>query len=269
MLNNAPGRTTLTPAEQLLVGYLAKDSLVSFRNLQGIYQSKKIGSKSYFSRIVSSLLHKKYLLQIKKGLYYAALNQPYDEFLLGQYLFGGYIGFSTALWLHGMKTETPSTCYIVVYKGKKAKRIGSMQYQAISLGEKAVGSFYLGKHHISTKAKTLFDCFYMPKYAGGFSQIIYSLSSSSINNEEWREFLEYIHKFGSSTTVQRAGFVLSLLRKKNPKFIPAGIINSLREELKKRKRTINILNPSFARKGKFIKEWGIYDNMGEERIMGE
>lgn len=257
---------TLSPAEQMLLSYLTKNSLVSSSTLREIYKSKRISSPSYFKVVISSLIKKNILLRVKKGLYYVIMGESYDEFLLGQYLFGGYIGFSTALWLHGLKTELPTVCYIIVYKGKKEKRIGRMLYKSVSLGKKAIGSVYLGRYNISTKAKTFFDCFYFPKYSGGFNQIVYSLSVANLTIKEWNEFLDYIKMFGSSSMIQRTGYILTLLRRR-PKAIPEFVLKQLKIELRKKGTIITRLDPSSKMKGKFIDEWKIYDNVGEERIL--
>ncbi|MEM3370021.1 MAG: type IV toxin-antitoxin system AbiEi family antitoxin [Candidatus Micrarchaeia archaeon] len=257
-------KSTLTAAEQRLLAYLTKDSLISTNRLREIYNSKKIASPSYFKIVVSSLIKKKIFLQIKKGLYYVTMGETYDEFLLGQYLFGGYIGFSTALWLHGLKTEMPSICYVAVYKGKKTKKIGRMLFKSVSLGEKAIGAAYIDKYRVSTKAKTFFDCFLIPKYAGGFQQILYSLSVADMTAADWNEFLDYIKKFGSSSMVQRVGYVFSILRRINAKKVPNFLISELRKELERKGPVITTLDPTIKAKGRFVSEWKIYDNVGEK-----
>ncbi|MEM3408502.1 MAG: hypothetical protein QXW80_00390 [Candidatus Micrarchaeia archaeon] len=271
MINEGNGRNreklTLTAAEQMLLAHLAKDSLISTNRLREIYNSKKIASPSYFKIVVSSLIKKKIFLQIKKGLYYVTMGETYDEFLLGQHLFGGYIGFSTALWLHGLKTEMPSVCYVVVCKGKKTKKIGTMVFKTVSLGEKAVGSIYIDRYRVSTKAKTFFDCFLIPKYAGGFQQIIYSLSIADMALNDWNEFLDYIRRFGSSSLIQRVGYIASILRKSNARTVPDFFIRELKKELEKKGPVITTLDPTIKTKGKYISEWKIYDNVGE-RLFG-
>lgn len=267
MLKREKRNEPLTRAEQILMSYLTKDSLISYNKIKEIYTSKRIGSSSYLRPLIASLIKKGQLLQIKKGLYYVTLGQGYDPFVLGQSLFGGYIGFSTALWLHGLKTEMPSTCYIVVYKGRKSKTIGNMHYQTVSLGKKCVGAYYRDKYFLSTRAKTFFDCFYMPKYAGGFTQLTQSLIRARLSDDEWDEFIRYLNDFASRSMLQRTGYILSLVRQEKKTAVPERVINWIRKKLKN-KFVFNILDPSLRSKGRFIKEWGIYDNLGKERIIG-
>jgi predicted transcriptional regulator of viral defense system len=168
----------------------------------------------------------------------------------------------------GIWTKNRNTyCLLLVTKkGKKERKIGQMLYKSVSLGKRAVGAHYLDKYFISTRAKTIFDCLYLPKYAGGYSQILYAIKSASLNKQEWNELLDYLIELGTNSTLQRTGYLLSVMKKKYPDSIPEkifqDIIKKLKNELKKRNKSIVVLDPTFLRGGKFIREWGIYDNVG-------
>jgi len=261
---------TLSAAEQKLLSFLKKDIVVTFQTLKEVWKIKKLGSMMYLPIVIHSLVKKGYLLAIKKGTYHVTMGEPYDSILIGQFLYKGYIGFSTALWLYGLKTEMPTVCYVVVKKGKKEKKIGQMRYKSISLGERAVGAHYLNRYYVSTRAKTIFDCLYLPKYAGGYSQIIYAIRTASLTEQEWDEIRDYLIRLGTTSTLQRTGYLLSVMKEKYPDSIQERVLQKLlkriKNELEKRKKTVVVLDPLFSKGGEFIKEWRIYDNVGKDKL---
>lgn len=246
----------LTPLEQEIVEHLPPDSVLTFGMLEELNSKKRMTSAQNLRQLLSSLERKKKLLRIKKGLYYV-MKDGYDEFLIGQHLFNGYLGFSTALWLYGWKTEEPHVCYVVVRKGKKEKKIGRMIYRAVSLGNLAIGDCYIKRYRVSTKAKTFFDCFCKPKYAGGYDQILYSLGRADLNGEDWEEFTQFLKMYGSSAVKQRVGYILSSARGRGK--IPSEIIGAVKRMIDK--PVVTVLDPSLRRGGEFDKKWKIYDNV--------
>jgi predicted transcriptional regulator of viral defense system len=247
----------LTPLEQEIMNYLSPDSVLTFSMLKELNSQERITSAQNLRQLLSSLEAKKKLLRIKKGLYYV-VRDGYDEFLVGQYLFDGYLGFSTALWLYGWKTEEPHVCYVVVRKGKNEKEIGRMIYKTVSLGRLAIGDCYIKRYRVSTKAKTFFDCFCKPKYAGGYDQIVYSLGRSDLSGEDWAEFTQFLKMYGSSSVKQRVGYVFSSAGDKSVK-IPSEVIKEVKRMVNK--PVVTVLDPSLSRTGKFDKKWKIYDNV--------
>lgn len=246
----------LTPLEQGVMGYLSPDSVLTFAMLKELNSQKRITSAQNLRQLLSSLERKGKLLRIKRGLYYV-VKDGYDEFLIGQHMFNGYLSFSTALWLYGWKTEEPHVCYVAVRKGGGERRIGRMIYRAVSLGDLAIGDCYIKRYRVSTRAKTFFDCFCKPKYTGGYGQILYSLSRADLGGD-WEEFIQFLKIYGSSAVKQRVGYTLSMARDRGIK-ISSGVIKAVERVISK--PVVTVLDPSLPRGGKFDKSWKIYDNV--------
>ena len=253
-----PGSATLTHVEQRLLHLLTPSALVTTNTVRELNKIHRITTEAYLRRAIGSLLRKAVLVQVKKGLYFVTKDGEYDRFLLGQHLFRGYLGFSTALWLWGLKTEEPYDCYVVIPKSKGKRLIKGFHYQSVALGRRAVGSIYLKGYRLSSRAKTFFDCLLMPKYAGGIPRIISALALAKFTDGEWREWLGYVERIGTKSLAQRAGYVLSAAKRDGTIDAPGLIINALGEISKN--GTITVLDPSRPRGGRFVKEWNLYDN---------
>ncbi len=250
----------LVPVEQELLSYLTPDTVVLFAIIKEINKSHGITSGGNLWHTVSSLERKGKLVRIKKGKYYVCGAGAPDYFLIGQHLFGGYLGFSTALWIHGLKTEEPYVCYLAAPSGSGGKRIGKMQYRRVALGNLAIGSTYIKRYRVSTKAKTLFDCLHIPKYAGGFHQILYALKSAGLTSLEWEEFFRYL-ALGRTAAIQRAGYLLQTAEAQGA-LLPTGWSKEVCSMIKK--WSVCRLDSRASKKGRYIKDWRIYDNVFQE-----
>jgi predicted transcriptional regulator of viral defense system len=149
---------------------------------------------------------------------------------------------------------------VVVPKSKGKKLIGRFHYQSVALGRRAVGSTYLKGYRVSSRAKTFFDCFLMPKYAGGISRILPALVTAKLTDEEWKEWLGHVERIGTKSLAQRAGHILSEAKRNGTISVPKFIIDALSRMSKK--GIITVLDPSKPRNGRFVKEWNLYDNIG-------
>lgn len=141
------------------------------------------------------------ILRLKRGLYSA--NPMKDAFLCAQLVFNGYLGFSTALYLHKLIAEAPFTVTVVTKGTSRAKRVGEYEFRAVALKEKAVGFERKGGCVLSTRAKTLFDCLYAPKYSVEEEKLFRAFSEAELAEEEWREFGRYVKKFASGKTAKK------------------------------------------------------------------
>ncbi|MFH0713570.1 MAG: hypothetical protein V1722_03430 [Candidatus Micrarchaeota archaeon] len=83
-------------------------------------------------------------------------------------------------------------------KNLEQKKIAGYEFKAVSLKEKAVGVQTVGKYWVSSRAKTLFDCLYLPLYSVGEEKLIAAYKGAKLNKAEWREFESYVEKFAGS-----------------------------------------------------------------------
>ena len=216
--------------------------------------------------LLSRLVKKGWLTRLKKGIY--EVNFPdgktlTDPFLTALNIFGGYLGFSSALYVYGAMDEYPSTVYVCTLK-KSALKIydKNIEIKAVALGKRATGMVYLKNYFISSKGKTLYDCFYMPEYSGGYSNILAAIPRLKLSRYDWKVFLFYLQKFGNGSLSRKIGFMLELLNSSVKNAVPQELL----KELNVGKQIIKLGGGDH---GKFIKKWGIVNYIPEKDLLGK
>lgn len=252
MANNK-GKIYFTPKEQFLLNELPEGAVVEFGQLRELNREKRICSAKNLPLLVASLAGKNGIFRIKKGKYIVNKGKPVDAFIIGPELFHGYNAFSSALYLHGWKTEAPLTYYVACVKGAGRRRIGRLSFVSVSMAAAAVGDIYVGKYRVSSKAKTLFDCVLFPKYSGGIGGILQALTLAELGKGDWEEFVSYLHLAGNSD-LQRMGFLLE-----KGGAAPRNVIGAIRRLLKRPARIR--LEPEFPAGGKPDKKWNVVQNI--------
>lgn len=213
--------------------------------------------------LLSSMAKKGWFTRIKRGIYY--LNAPgaagiEDVFNIATYLYDGYVAFSSALYIYHAITERPYTIYVATRRESRSKRFGNIEIKAVSLNERAVGITRYEGYSISTRAKTLYDCFHIPDYAGGYSKIVEAVYSLNLSAKEWEEFLGYVDNFEADSAKRKIGYTLEIANKAGSR-VPLRIINSL---------MINgsIIKFGRGKSGKYIRKWKLFDYLGEDYLLG-
>lgn len=158
-----------------------------------ILESLHICDRFTLKTILSRLNKRCKLIRLKRGVY--ASNPLKDAFAAAQATFKGYIGFSAALYLNGIITETPFTVIIVTTNTSASKIFGGYEFKAVALKDKAVGFEFKGGYYVSASAKTLFDCIYLPRYSIEQKKLVDSFRESGLTRREWAEFDTYVKKF--------------------------------------------------------------------------
>lgn len=158
-----------------------------------ILESLQLCSRSTLKTILSRLNKAKKIVRLKRGTY--SVYPLTDAFAAAQMTFNGYLGFSTALYLHKFTTELPFTVFVATSSSSSSKIIGSFEFKAVALKEKAVGFERKGDCYISTRAKTLFDCIYLSNYAIEKEKLVNAFKEMPLNQKEWKEFHEYVKRF--------------------------------------------------------------------------
>ena len=141
------------------------------------------------------------IIRLKRGAYSTSPMQ--DPFACAQAAFGGYIGFSSALYIHKLISELPFGISVVTRDVSKTKTIGQYEFRAVALKEKAIGFETRGPYVVSTRAKTLFDCICLPRYAVDFQKMIDAYAASPLSIKERREFDGYVGKFARGNVAKR------------------------------------------------------------------
>jgi len=236
-----------------------------------VMESMKIGA---LRQLLNDMVKRGLLMTIKNGIYYPI---PYTEdpelfmpdwHTLAEPLVGGanyYIGYYSALQIHGLITQPSLNEYIVTDRQIKpaVTKIKNVAFQFIYYNKK----HFFGQTKIwlndyervscSDLEKTIIDCLYEPEYRGGIVEIGKALYSSKLN---LKRLLEYCKKFGSQSVIKRLGFLLELFD------IGGEIIPSLLE-LKASSNVWIVLDTELPKTGMLNKKWSILQNIDTDTIL--
>ena len=153
---------------------------------------------------ITKLLKGKKLIKIKNGVY----SKIGDIFYIASYLYDGYIGFSSALYLHGLKEEIEASVYVCTSSPKKRLRVMERVIEPVNMSKQQYGvmAFVLNGREIliSTYAKTIFDMLSKPKYANYFD-MYRAMKIRSFSKGQWEE-LAYYAKNSNITDIRRVGY---------------------------------------------------------------
>lgn len=216
------------------------------------------------------------IMRIKDGLYHLV---PYEVdsknyfpnwHLVAEAIAGKkeyYIGFYSALDIHGLITQPSLVEQIVVHERIKPKSITSqkVKFEIITynqkhfFGHKNTWIDDYNKVMCSDIEKTIIDSLYKPEYSGGISEVTKALYKGieKINSEK---LLSYLDKFDAQVVYKRLGYLLD-----NMNLLP-----EIHKSLQKRIRnSYTYLDQSLQKQGKHISKWKIIDNINvEEAING-
>ncbi len=133
------------------------------------------------------------IIHLKRGVY--SSKPMRDVFVAAQSAFGGYLGFSSALYIHKLITEVPFSITIVTPSTSALKVFPPYEFRAISMKKKAVGFENVEDKIVSTRAKTLFDCLYLERYSVEPEKLIGAYMVMPLSHDEIREFDSYVQRF--------------------------------------------------------------------------
>ncbi len=203
---------------------------------------------------LSTLVKKGRLSRIKRGVYVRSEGhgKPIIEepFRLALAIFPGYIAFGSALTHWRLIEYEPFTVFIGTRSRSGSKDIGEYTFKAVSMGRRAQGTFFEGSVYVSTLEKTLFDCLYKPHHAGGYPLVAKAISEAE---PDWEEVGRWFKQLGTPSLKRRAGYVLSIAGN-----APRWLLKDLRGEGGSR----IWLDPTGPRRGRYIHEWYLNDNVG-------
>ena len=234
------------------------------------------------SKLLSDMTKRGLIMRIKDGLYHRIpYEQQPDQYSPNWHLTAEaiarpkeyYIGFYSALNIHGLITQPAMTEQVVTWERVKpkmqqvknawAEHGRSVRFEFITLGKKRF--FGYKKHWIndfhkvncSDLEKTFIDCLYKPVYAGGITEITKALYKSREKLQPTR-FQEYLEKFNTQVVYKRLGFIIDTLElyPELQKFITGKISSSYAP-----------LDPSLDKHGNYNSKWGIIDNIDFKTVL--
>ena len=225
-------------------------------------------------KLLSDMTKRGLIMRIKDGLYHRIpYEQPPDQYFPNWHLTAEaiaqprefYIGFYSALEIHGLITQPSMTEQAVTWERVKPKtqQVKNIRFEFITLSESRF--FGYKKHWIddyhkvncSDLEKTFLDCLYKPDYAGGITEITKALYKSKEKLKPTR-FQEYLEKFNTQVVYKRLGFIIGTLElfPELQKFIAGNISSSYAP-----------LDPSLDNHGKYSSRWCIIDNIDFQTVL--
>lgn len=225
-------------------------------------------------KLMRDMVNRELLLRLKDGVYWIipyeqdAANYTPNVHLAAGYLVEDtdyYVGYYSALELHGLITQPSMVEHVVVDKQVKPSllNIGYNQFQFIYHNEAhffGVKNIWIDPYNqvpCSDLEKTFIDCVYKPDYGGGITEIAKALYKTK-DKIDYEKLLLYCKKFDTQAVIKRLGFLLELLGADNP------IMNKL-HQLKT--RSFTLLAPSYESKGMLNTKWSIRQNIDTEDIV--
>lgn len=237
---------------------------------------KSLGT-SYSSSILellSAMAKRGLIMRIKDGLYHII---PYEknsnEYFPNWHLTAEalvetidyYLGFYTALEIHGLITQPSLVEQIVMQKRLQPKnfKVKNVEFEIITYNKKHFFGYEktwiddFNKVNCSDLEKTIIDCLYKPDYANGITEIAKAIykSREKINVSK---ILMYLEKFDAQVVYKRLGFLLLNLK----------VLYPLTKEIhSKLSNSYTLLDPSLPKEGKHHSQWKIVDNVGIESAL--
>lgn len=251
----------LNKTESFLLSSLARAD----KNIFALADAKRIVKKNT-KELMHSLIGKKWVLPLKRGLYVIVpLDvgiKGADSFIVHNFVIASslvkpyYIGFWSALNYHGLSDQIPGTTFIATTTAKKPLEILDVEYHFVRLGKnKFFGITEIevegNKVKISNPEKTIVDCMDHPEHAGGIDEVAKSIYFSH-QELDFKKIKDYAERSKNVTILKRLGFILEkvgLLDKY--KFVFEGF---------KPSQGYPALDKLSPKKGKHNSKWGLLIN---------
>ena len=225
-------------------------------------------------RLLIYMAQRELLLRIKDGLYHVV---PYEnnieEYFPNWHLTAEaivhpknyYIGFYSALDIHGLITQPSLTEQVVTDKQMipKYQIVKKVKFEFITFNKNKFFGYErtwiddFNKVNCSDIEKTLIDCLYKPNYAGGISEITKAIFKCREKIKP-DKIINYLEKFDAQVVYKRMGFLLQHLQ----------ILPELTKEIQtKLTDSYTLIDPSLPKKGKHHSAWKIVDNIDIESTL--
>lgn len=216
---------------------------------------------SNLNEILENLVEKEFLSRIERGKY--CRTNFRNEKVIGCHLVSdGVISYWSALNIHGLTEQFPNTVFIQTTKVKSEKSVFGVTYQFVKINPRKRSNIQyegFGNHRytITTIEKTIVDCFDLPQYSGGYSELIRAFNDAELDQDKLIESCEAINNLSA---IKRMAFFAELLQKKKlSRFLKFA-------ETKVNPRYI-LIDPFGPSEGVFNSKWKLRLNITEADIL--
>lgn len=231
------------------------------------------GKNPNIRKLMSDMTKRGLIMRLRDGLYSVVPYEMNDNYFPNWHLVADrlafpekyYIGFYSALEIHGLITQPSLTEYVVSDKqfSPKKQLIKNVKFEFVKYNDihffgfekKWINQF--DKVFCSDLEKTIIDCLYKPQYASGITEITRAIDRSK-KDININKMIDYLVKFKADVVLKRIGFIMENFVEFN------FVINSIENKITK---SLSYLDPSYPKEGKYINRWKIIDNVGLTEIL--
>ncbi|MDE1824964.1 MAG: hypothetical protein KGH77_02620 [Candidatus Micrarchaeota archaeon] len=225
-------------------GYIDSAKLTYFPLLASLSLTSESSLRVTLSRLVKA----GEIYNPVKGTY---VSKNADLFRVACQLHQGYISLSTAFYLHNLIEEFPFTVF-VASNVRKTVQIGNLEF--VYFKARNYSGVEKGDYPIASIEKAISDSL-MHLPLTSFTMLAKVLYYANIDSSKLIQLCDG----GSSALFQRLGYLLSLLPKLDKE--KSKVLRFCSKKIK----TTAYLNG--RRRGTYVAEWKIIDNLGKEAIM--
>ncbi len=242
-------------------------------SIQDAYSVHGAMSKDAVKKALRDLVRLGWLIRLKEGLYHIVpFEQDSETFMPNWHLIAGkiagtdehYIGYYSALEIHGLITQPSLTEQVVINKriNPSVQQIRNIQVQFIYHNEKhffGAKKTWIDKFNkvlCSDLEKTFIDCLFKPQYAGGMIEIGKALdrAKEKVNLDQ---LLEYVRRFQSQSVIKRLGMLMDILE----------IEHSVKFEFQKLiTPSFTPFDPTLPKSGTTVSKWRVQMNISAEEV---
>jgi len=251
--------SNLTKA-QILFLHLLNENEIEYFTISEIEEqlSHKFNN---INEVLENLVQKKFLYRLQKG-YYAVKNFT-NQNVIGTFISQNRpVAYWSALSIHGLTSRFPNKVFIQTIKRKRDKTIHGVNYKFVTIPErKRAGiitlSYGNNSYPITDIEKTIVDCFDLPKYSGGFDNLIAAFAHAKLNS---KKMIEYAEAINNISAIKRMGFIAELLNKK-------GLQTFIKYAKHRVNKKYNLIDSAGEDSGEFISSWRLRLNVSRDEII--
>jgi len=263
---------------ELLYKELLKREVVKYKEIEEIASEiveQPISFRYLYNEYINKFQKSGKLLHPQRGIYVVVPPTKINEssFQPDKYLIASkiqkpyYLGYHTALEIHGCAYSNYNEAYIVVPPNKKFRgfEFKNIRYRPVYNSYNSFGLKEINHKNqkivVSSPSRTFLDCIERPKYSGGWEECLKSLESlPGVRSKELKQILD---KIGKDMLFRKTGLILDILDE-NPYY--KGILSDLKPYLNKKigKASIYLKEKS---KSKLDKNWRLYVPIGFKDII--
>lgn len=238
----------------LLLEFLDNNSIDIF-NKNAVVQNK------FSDKSLRELVNNDYIRVIEKGKY--CRHNFSDEYVIGSFIVkNGGIAYWTAMNFHGLTEQIPNVVYVQTIQAKENKIVFGVRYKFIRVKKEKLAGYKtmgFGNHQfqITDLEKTIIDCFDLPEYSGGYTEIIKAFYKANLSAQK---MVKYCKAVNNIAVVKRLGYLCELLEKPKMDYF-------LKYALSVKNEKYNLFESDGEKHGKTNRRWRLIMNMEDDEII--